>query len=84
MFLGWGLWDEYFSDDIYFHIFSGDFILQYTKNIPEPKHGESFYSESFEDGLDIIKTMRWELLYTDTIHQKGYRDVYLFHYKNLE
>ena len=54
------------------------------KNIPESKNGESFYSESVEDGLDIIKTMRWELLYTDTIHQKGYRDVYLFHYKILD
>lgn len=67
-----------------FIFFLGILSCSTQKNIPEPKHGESFYSESFEDGLDIIKTMRWELLYTDTIHQKGYRDVYLFHYKILE
>jgi hypothetical protein len=54
------------------------------KNIPESKFGESFYSESYEDGLDIIKTMYWELIYTDTIRQKDYRDVYLFHYKILK
>jgi hypothetical protein len=49
-------------------------------NIPESKHGESFYSESIEDGQDIMKEMHWELIKIDTIKQKGYRNVYLIHY----
>jgi hypothetical protein len=51
-------------------------------NIPESKNGESFYSESLEDGLDIIKNMRWGLIKIDTIKQKGYRNVYLLHYSD--
>lgn len=50
-------------------------------NIPEFKNGESFYSESMEDGQEIMKTMHWKLIKIDTIKQKGYRDVYLIHYK---
>lgn len=52
-------------------------------NIPTSKSGKSFYAGSIKEGIKAVKMFDWELTHLDTIKQKDGRNIYLFHYKNL-
>lgn len=52
-------------------------------NIPAPKNGESFYSESLKEGQAVANMMQWKITTVDTIREKDGRRVFLFHYKSL-